>query len=176
MERLKSRGLHVEFLDSARIRREINRSMGFTREEIDTNVRRLGYECRMLNRNGVVTVVTAVSPYRDTRDAVRADVGSFVEVYCRATMEVLMSRDERGLFEKAMRGEIEHVAGVNAPYEEPFKPEVLVNTDVESAEACCEKVVSKLEEMGLVEVVSESAYTADEEEMIKDRLRDLGYL
>ncbi len=176
VERLQSRGLHVEFLNSARIRREINRSLGFTREEIETNLRRLGYECKMLNRNGVVAVVTAVSPYRDVRDAIRADVETFVEVYCRATMEVLMSRDERGLFEKAMRGEIEHVAGVNAPFEEPFKPEVLVNTDVESPEACCDKVIAKLEAMGLIGEMNESAYTADEEEMIKERLRDLGYL
>lgn len=176
VDRMRSRGLNVEFLNSARIRREVNRSLGFTREEIDTNLRRLGYECKLLNRNGVVAVVTAVSPYRDVRDAIRADVGSCVEVYCRATMEALMSRDEQGFFEKAMRGEIQHVAGVNAPFEEPFKPEVLVNTDVESTEACCEKVLTKLEDMGLIEKVSDAAYTADEEEMIKDRLRDLGYL
>jgi adenylylsulfate kinase len=173
---LKDRGFPVEFLNSSRIRREMNRSLGFTRDEIETNLRRLGYECRMLNRNGLVAVVTSVSPYRDVREAIRGEVGAFVEVYCRAPMETLMQRDERGLFEKAMRGEIEHVAGINAPYEEPLKPEVLLNTDVDSMDACHQKVMATLEVLGYIDRMADSAYTADEEEMIKDRLRDLGYL
>ena len=176
VEALHIRGLHVEYLSSSKIRKELNRSLGFTREEIETNLRRLGYECKLLNGNGVVSVVTAVSPYRDVRDALRADIGAFIEVCCRAPMEVLMARDTRRLFERAKAGEIEHVAGVNAPYEEPFKPEVLLNTDSESPEACCAKIVTTLELLKFIEPVEPAAYTADEEEMIKQRLRDLGYL
>jgi adenylylsulfate kinase-like enzyme len=168
--------LHVELLNSAKIRREVNRMLGFTRDEIETNLRRLGYECKLLNRNGVVSVVTAVSPYRDVRDEVRKEIGAFVEVYCRAPMEVLIGRDEQGFFEKAQKGEIQYVAGINAPYEEPLKPEVLLNTDQESSEACCAKTLKTLELLGYVEPYDDSGYTADEEEMIKQRLRDLGYL
>ncbi len=175
-EAIQRRGLHVEVLNSARIRREINRSLGFTREEIEANLRRLGYECKLLNKNGVITVVTSVSPYRDVRDAIREEVGSFVEVYCRAPMEVLIGRDSRGLFEKAKRGEIQCVAGINAPYEEPFKPEILLNTDQDSAEVCCAKSLKTLELLGFLDPYEASGYSADEEEMIKKRLRDLGYL
>ncbi|MFQ5462006.1 MAG: adenylyl-sulfate kinase, partial [Phycisphaerae bacterium] len=112
---LKARGLTVEVLDSGRIRQKLNRTLGFTREEVETNLLRLGYECTMLNRNGVVAVVTAVSPYRDVRDQLRRDIGRFVEVYCRCAMDILMQRGAKTLFEKAQRGEIQHVAGVNAP-------------------------------------------------------------
>lgn len=176
VDALRGRGLRAEFLNSAKIRREVNRSLGFTREAIETNLRRLGYECKMLNRNGVVSVVTAVSPYRDVRDALREEIGGFVEVYCRAPMEVLITRDSRGLFERAQRGEIEHVAGINAPYEEPLKPEVLVNTDVESVESCVAKVMKTLELLDFVDPVEGSGYTPEEEEIIKQRLHDLGYL
>ena len=175
-ERLRERSLRVELLNSARIRRELNRSLGFTREEITTNLKRLGYECRLLNRNGLVAVVTAVSPYRDVREHLRADIGRFVEIYCRAPMEVLLKRDTRGLFEAAQRGEIKHVAGINAPYEEPLKPEVLLNTDQEGPEASTTKVITTLEVLGLIEPVEGSCYTAEESKLIKARLRDLGYL
>lgn len=176
VESLRGRGLSVEFLNSARMRRELNRSLGFSRDEIETNIRRLGYECSMLNRNGLVAVVTAVSPYRDVRDALRKEIGAFVEVYCRAPMEVLLSRDQSGLFKRAQSGEIEHVAGINSPFEEPLKPEVLLNTDTDSPENCCDKVIATLEVLDLIERVERSTYTADEETMIKQRLRDLGYL
>ncbi len=173
---LRQRGCHVEFLNSARIRKEVNRSLGFTREEIETSVQRLGYECLMLNRNGVVAVVTAVSPYRDARDAVRGRLSGLVEVYCRAPMDVLEARDTHGFFARAKRGEIEHVAGVNAPYEEPIKPEVTLDTEAGSVEACTGRVISALEGLRLLEPVERSGYTPEEEEIIRNRLRDLGYL
>ena len=106
----------------------------------------------------------------------RKEIGAFIEVYCRAPMEVLLSRDDSGLFARAQRGEVEHVAGINAPFEEPLKPEVLLNTDTDSPENCCAKVIATLEVLNLIERVEGSTYTADEETMIKQRLRDLGYL
>ncbi len=176
VDRLRERGYQVEFLNSAKIRKELNRSLGFSREEIATNLKRLGYECTMLNRNGLVSVVTAVSPYRDVRDALRADIDRFIEVYCRAPMEVLLQRDERGLFAAAQEGKIKHVAGINAPFEEPLKPEVLLNTDVESLQTCVTKVLSTLELLGVIKPFEESGYTEEETRVIKQRLRDLGYL
>ena len=175
-DRLRQRGLPVEAIDSARLRREINRSLGFTREEVDANVLRLGYECRMLNRNGVVAVASAVSPYRDSRDKVREAIGRFAEVHCRCPMEVLVKRDESGLFERARRGEVHHVAGINAPYEEPLKPEVLLDTDRVGVADAAEKVLATLEVLDLLEKTEGSAYTPEEEEIIRRRLQDLGYL
>ncbi len=187
---LRARGLRVELLDSGRIRQQLNRTLGFTREEVETNLLRLGYECSMLNRNGVVAIVTAVSPYRDVRDRIReqickpttsklalpVSVGGFVEIHCRCPMEVLMNRGARELFEKAQRGEIKHVAGVDVPYEEPLKPEVLLNTDQASIEVCVNQTITTLEVLGRIDKVECSCYTPAEEEMIRRRLQDLGYL
>jgi len=173
---LSMRGLKVEVLDSGRIRQQINRQLGFSREEIETNILRLGYECKLLNRNGVTTIVTAVSPYRDVRDRLREEIGDFIEIHCRCPMEILIKRGAGELFEKAQRGEIAHVAGVNAPYEEPLKPEVLLNTDQLTVEDCVDTTLTTLELLGRIERVEPARYTPDEEEMIRRRLQDLGYL
>lgn len=173
---LKARGLKVEVLDSGRIREQLNRNLGFTREEIETNLLRLGYECKMLARNGVTVIVTAVSPYRDVRDRLRAEVGDFVEVYCRCPMEVLLQRGAAELFAKAERGEIQHVAGANAPYEEPIKPEVLLNTDQLSVEQAVNQTLTTLEILGRIQRTGSAAYTPEEEALIRQRLQNLGYL
>lgn len=175
-EALRARGLTVEVLDSGRIRQQLNRTLGFTREEVETNLLRLGYECKLLNRNGVTAVVTAVSPYRDVRDRLRDQIGEFVEIHCRCPMEVLMRRGAGELFEKARRGEIAHVAGVDAPYEEPLKPEVLLNTDESTVEQSVNKVIATLEVLGRIERVEAACYSPEEEEIIRQRLQDLGYL
>lgn len=173
---LRLHGLAVEVLDSGRIRAQINRSLGFSKEEIEENTMRLAYECKMLNRNGVVAIVGSVSPYREVRDRAREQIDHFVEVYCRCPMEVLMKRDTKGLYEKAQKNEILHVAGVNAPYEEPLKPEVLLNTDYKKVDESALKVMTTLELLGRIERIKGAAYTPAEEEMIRQRLEDLGYL
>ena len=173
---LTARGVNVELLDSGRIRQQLNRTLGFSREEVETNLLRLGYECKMLNRNGVTAIVTAVSPYRDVRNRLRDEIGEFVEVYCRCPMETLTARGAGELMEKAQRGEIKHVAGVNAPYEEPLKPEVLLNTDRQGVDECVAQVVTTLELLGRLKRAESSRYTPQEEKMIRQRLQDLGYL
>ena len=175
-EALQQRGLRVEVLDSGRIRQQVNRHLGFSREEVETNLLRLGYECKLLNRNGVTVIVTAVSPYRDVRDRIRQEVGEFVEVHCRCPMEVLVKRGAGELFERARRGEIEHVAGVNAPYEEPLKPEILLNTDQINIEESVANTIATLEVLGRIERVESACYSPEEEEVIRQRLQDLGYL
>lgn len=173
---LRQRGLRVEVLDSGRIRQQVNRHLGFTRQEVETNLLRLGYECKLLNRNGVTVIVTAVSPYRDVRDRIREEVVEFVEVHCRCPMEVLIKRGAGELFERAQRGEIEHVAGVNAPYEEPLKPEILLNTDQISIEESVANTIATLEVLGRIDRVESACYSPEEEEVIRQRLQDLGYL
>ena len=173
---MQQRGIRVEVLDSGRIRQQVNRHLGFTREEVETNLLRLGYECKLLNRNGVTVIVTAVSPYRDVRDRIREEVVEFVEVHCRCPMEVLIKRGAGELFERAQRGEIEHVAGVNAPYEEPLKPEILLNTDQINIEESVANTIATLEVLGRIERVESACYSPEEEEVIRQRLQDLGYL
>ncbi len=175
-EALQQRGLRVEVLDSGRIRQQVNRHLGFSREEVETNLLRLGYECKLLNRNGVTVIVTAVSPYRDVRDRIREEVVEFVEVHCRCPMEVLIRRGAGELFERARRGEVEHVAGVNAPYEEPLKPEILLNTDQINIEESVANTIATLEVLGRIERVESACYSPEEEEVIRQRLQDLGYL
>ena len=175
-EALRQRGLRVEVLDSGRIRQQVNRHLGFTRQEVETNLLRLGYECKLLNRNGVTVIVTAVSPYRDVRDRIREEVVDFVEVHCRCPMEILIKRGAGELFERAKRGEIEHVAGVNAPYEEPLKPEILLNTDQINIEESVANTIATLEALGRIERVESACYSPAEEEVIRQRLQDLGYL
>ena len=175
-DRLQGRGYTCEVLDSGRLRHKLNRSLGFTREEIETNILRLGYECKLLNRNGVTVIVAAVSPYRDVRDRLREEIGDFVEVHCRCPMEILMQRGAGELFAKARRGEIAHVAGVDAPYEEPLTPEVLLNTDELTVEQSAGKVITTLEVLERIDHMETACYTPEEEQMIRRRLHDLGYL
>ena len=175
-DELRQRQMHLEVLDSGRIRKEINRSLGFSREEITTSMLRLAYECNILNRNGIVTLVVAVSPYRDARDTCRRAIKNFVEVYCRCPMEVLLKRDDTGLFERAKRGQIQHVAGINAPYEEPLNAEVVLDTDRDTIKESVGKVITTLEDLGLISKLEPATYTPEEEETIRRRLEDLGYL
>ncbi len=174
-QRLDTRGFHCEVLDSGRIRQALNRSLGFSREEVETNLLRIGYECKLLNRNGIVAIVAAVSPYRDVRERIKADVERLVEVYCRCPLDVLLQRDTADLLARARRGEVKHVAGINAPYEEPIKPAVTVNTDVDRPETCVDGIVSVLERLGYLPSRPSARYTEDEETIIKERFRDLGY-
>lgn len=175
-DQIVGQGYPCEVLDSGRIREILNRSLGFTREDIEQTLMRIGYECRMLNRNGVIAIVAAVSPYRDLRDRIRGDVRRFVEVHCRCPIEVLLRRDKKGLLARAQRGEVQHVAGINSPYEEPLHPEVVCDTADETPEAGTEKIISTLQVLGYVAETAPAAYTAREEETIKERFRDLGYI
>ncbi|MFQ5414166.1 MAG: adenylyl-sulfate kinase [Phycisphaerae bacterium] len=173
---LRARGRAVEVLDSGRIRARINRSLGFSHDEIEANALRLAYECQLLNRNGVIAIVSAVSPYRAIRDRVRTEIERFVELYCRCPMEVLMKRHASDLFQRAQRGEVQHVAGINAPYEEPLAPEILINTDQLTVEDAVNHVVATLEVLNLIDPVESASYTPEEEAIIRQRLQDLGYL
>lgn len=173
---LRAEGLHAEILDSGRIRREYTRDLGFERSDIEIGLRRIGYECTLLNRNGVVAIVSAVSPFRDLRDSLREKIGRFIEVYCRCPVDVLKQRDEQGLYEAAARGEVTNLAGVNAPYEEPTAPEVLLETDRDSPRACLSRILKAIEDRGYARLRPTAEYSPDDAELIKARLKDFGYM
>lgn len=140
----------VEVLDGDVVRTNLSKGLGFSKEDRDTNIRRIGFVCHLLSRNDVVAIAAAISPYREIRDEIRDQIGSFVEVYCECPIEVLAERDVKGLYKKALAGEIKNFTGVDDPYEAPVSPEVIVHTGAESPEESVARIFSKLEEMSLV--------------------------
>ncbi len=150
---LRDRGLKVEVLDGDVVRTHLTKGLGFSREDRDENVRRVGWVCQVLSRNDVVAIAAIISPYRDVRDEVRAAMGRrFVEVYMEAPLEVLVERDPKGLYRRAMAGEIESFTGVSDPYEPPLDPEVVCHSDGrETAAESAGKVIRTLENLGLLE-------------------------
>lgn len=146
---VSARGLEVEVLDGDAFRAHLGRELGFTRRDRDTNVRRIGYLCQVLKRHRIVTIVAAISPYRNVRDELRAGCeGRFVEVYVKCPLEVLMQRDSKGLYRKAVAGEIQNFTGISDPYEEPLHPEIVVETDWQPPEESRRIIMMTLERLG----------------------------
>ncbi|MEW6732612.1 MAG: adenylyl-sulfate kinase [Acidobacteriota bacterium] len=175
-EELCKRSLRVEILDGDVVRTNLSKGLGFSKEDRDTNIRRIGFVCHLLSRNGVAAISAAISPYRAIRNEVREMIGDFVEVYVRCPLEVCAKRDVKGLYAKAMAGEIPVFTGVSDPYEEPLNPEVIVDSSIEAIDQSVHKILTKLEEMGYVPPKSSEVYTEEEEEEVKRRLEELGYL
>ena len=151
---LRQRGHKVEILDGDVVRTNLSKGLGFSKEDRDTNIRRIGFVCDLLTRNDVVAISAAISPYREIRDEVRGKVGNFVEVFVRCPVPVLAERDVKGLYKKAIAGEIKNFTGVSDPYEEPLNPEVLVESDRETVDQSLDKIIAKLEAMGYVAKLS----------------------
>jgi len=174
---LRERDMKVEVLDGDIIRQNLSKGLGFSKEDRDTNIKRIGFVCKLLARNGVVAIGSAISPYREIRALVRQEIGDFIEVYVQCPLEVLIERDVKGLYKKALSGEIKNFTGISDPYEEPLNPEIVVNTSVESPEESARKIVAKLEDMGWVPSVEDQVvYSQDEKQAVENRLRALGYL
>lgn len=152
---LKARGVKIEVLDGDEVRTNLSKGLGFSKEDRDTNIRRIGYVARLLARNGVGVIVAAISPYKEIRDEVRRDIeangAAFVEVFVKASLETLVQRDVKGLYKKAIAGEIANFTGVSDPYEEPLNPEVLVSSDSETVAESAAKILDHLEENGLIQ-------------------------
>ncbi len=152
---LKARGLKVEQLDGDVVRTHLSKGLGFSKEDRDENIRRIGFVAHLLQRNGVAVVCSAISPYREIRDENRAMIGDFVEVFAKCPIDVLAERDVKGLYKKAIAGEIKNFTGVSDPYEEPLNAEVVIETDKETEDESLAKIVSKLEQLGYLDRVSE---------------------
>jgi adenylylsulfate kinase len=145
----QARGLKTEILDGDVVRQNLSKGLGFSKEDRDLNIRRIGFVANLLTRNGVATICCPISPYKETRDAVRAEIGRFVEVYVNATVdEIAANRDPKGLYEKARRGEITGFTGVDDPYEAPEHPEIVADTMVESPEESLQAVLTGLKRLG----------------------------
>jgi sulfate adenylyltransferase len=150
---LDRRGLVVEYLDGDNVRTHLSKELGFSKEDRDTHIDRVGWVASRLTRQGGAVITAAISPYEATRRAAREmieEVGAFVEVYVKASVEECARRDVKGLYEKAFKGEIKEFTGVSDPYEEPSNAEIVVDTEALSAEESAEQILGKLAELGLV--------------------------
>jgi len=144
-ERLAARGCRLEVLDGDTVRKHLSKGLGFSREDRNENIRRIGFVAGLLTRNGVIALAAAISPYRAVREEVRASIGDFVEVYVNAPLEVCEGRDPKGLYRKARAGQLPAFTGIDDPYEPPLQPEVECRTDRESLEECIAKVLSAID-------------------------------
>jgi adenylyl-sulfate kinase len=143
---LRDRGIKVEVLDGDVVRTNLSKGLGFSKEDRDTNIRRIAFVADLLSRNGVVAITAAISPYREIRDEAREMMGGrFIEIFVKASVEECARRDVKGLYEKAFKGEIKEFTGVSDPYEEPLNPELVCDTEAETPEESAAKVIAYLE-------------------------------
>jgi len=147
-ERLKKQGFKVERLDGDTVRKGLTSDLGFSKKDRDENIKRVTFVAKLLTRNDVIVLATFVSPYRERRQLTRDEIGSFMEVYVRCSLEECMKRDIKGMYRKAMAGEIKDFTGVDDPYEEPESPELILDTDNETVEESAEKVLEKMKSLG----------------------------
>ena len=173
---LERRGHGVEVLDGDVVRTHLCKGLGFSREDRDENIRRIGFVAKLVSRHGAIVITAAISPYRSIRDEVRASMENFVEVYVNTPLEVCIRRDVKGMYKKALAGELKHFTGIDDPYEPPLNPELVIQTDKETPSASSGRILAGLEQMGLIERTSEITYSSEEESRIRTRLIALGYL
>jgi adenylylsulfate kinase len=147
---LRQRRCLVEVLDGDIVRQHLTKGLGFSKEDRDENIRRIGFVAHLLSRNGVIVLVSAISPYREVRQEVKQKIGDFIEVYVNAPLDVCEQRDVKGLYKKARAGEIKNFTGIDDPYEAPVKPEVECHTNIESEAESASKVLQTLEAFGYV--------------------------
>lgn len=172
-QRMKARGRNIEILDGDIVRTHLSKGLGFSREDRDTNIKRIAFVCGLLTRNGVICISAAIAPYREAREWARKEVGNFVEVYVKCPIDVCRQRDVKGLYKLVDEGKIKGFTGVDDPYEEPEHPELVVETDKETIEESVARIFAKLEELGYLE--PEEAHE-EETRVVADRLAALGYL
>ena len=172
-QHLKALGRNVEVLDGDIVRTHLSKGLGFSREDRDTNIKRIGFVCGLLTRNGVVCISAAIAPYHEARDWARKEIGNFVEVYVKCPIEVCRQRDVKGLYKLVDEGKIKNFTGVDDPYEEPVHPELIIETDKETVEESVTRIFARLTELGYLE--SEESHE-DESKVVVERLAALGYL
>lgn len=147
---LRARGYSVELLDGDIIRQHLTKGLGYSKEDRDENIRRIGFVAQLLTRNGVIVLVAVISPYREIREEVKKRIRDFIEVYVNAPLEVCEQRDPKGLYKKARAGEIRNFTGIDAPYEPPFHPDVECRTAEETVEDSIQKVLQYMEASGYI--------------------------
>lgn len=158
-QRLKHHGRNVEILDGDTVRTHLSHGLGFSREDRDTNIKRIAFVCSLLTRNGVACISAAISPYREARAWARQEIRHFVEVYVKCPLHVCRQRDVKGLYRLVDEGKITHFTGVDDPYEAPEHPELVIETDKETIEESVQRIVARLIELGYLDTTLEDRRT-----------------
>ena len=172
-QRLRNHGVKVEVLDGDVVRTHLSKGLGFSREDRDTNIKRIAFVCSLLTRNGVICISAAISPYRDARTWARNEIGNFVEVYVKCPIDVCQERDVKGLYKLVAEGKMKNFTGIDDPYEEPLHPELVVETDKETVEESVARILAKLEELGYLEP---GAYSQHDSTVVAEGMTTRGYL
>jgi adenylyl-sulfate kinase len=154
--RLRARGARVELIDGDVVRTLLCRGLGFEKDDRQENIRRIGFVCELLSRNGVIAIAAAISPYRACRDELRSRIENFIEIHMYCPLDVLVERDVKGLYKKALAGEIPHFTGISDPYEPPLAPEITIDSSRESLEESVAPILRVLEERGIIAPQRES--------------------
>ena len=147
-QKLKSKNYKVERLDGDIVRKSLSRDLGFSQEDRNKNIERITFVAKLLTRNGVIVITSFISPYRKIRQHARQEIGNFIEVYVKCPVEVCKKRDVKGMYEKALNGQIQDFTGVSHPYEEPENPEVTLDTENDTSEQNIQKILQKLQNLG----------------------------
>lgn len=177
--KLREIGMKVESLDGDVIRTNLSKGLGFSKEDRDLNVLRVGFVCDLLTRNGVVVIASLISPYEEIRQKNRALIGNYIEVHVATPIDECANRDPKGLYKKAYAGEIKGFTGIDDPYEDPVNPEIVLDTLNNTPEQCADIVIKYMIEKGYLpsgERSEDSVYSEEEEAEVKKRLEDLGYI
>ena len=159
-QELRRRGLNVEILDGDEVRTNLSKGLGFSKEDRDTNIKRIGYVCKLLTRNGVVAISAAISPYREVRDYNRQQIGNFIEIYVTCSIEELTRRDVKGLYKKALAGEIRNFTGISDPYEAPVNPEITIDSEQEREPESVKHILEYLEQHEWIPAIHSPQATA----------------
>lgn len=154
--RLRATGARVEVIDGDIVRTKLCRGLGFSKSDRQENISRIGFVCELLSRNGVIAIAAAISPYRACREELRSRIDNFIEIYMQCPVEVLVERDVKGLYKKALAGEIPHFTGISDPYEPPSAPEVVVDSSKDGLEDSVASILRVLKERGIILAQRES--------------------
>jgi adenylyl-sulfate kinase len=173
---LRRRGLKVERLDGDTVRESLTKDLGFTKEDRDANIDRVTFVAKLLTRNDVAVLCSFISPYRHRRAQSRAEIGSFVECFVDCPLETCIERDVKGLYRRAIAGEIENFTGISDPYEPPDDPEILVRTAEQTIEESLGVILQRLMELGHLEPAEDEVYSDEDAAAVEERLRALGYI
>ena len=180
---LRGRGLAMENLDGDELRKNLHPDLGFSREDRSLNNRRTAFICKLLNRNGISVVNAMITPFRESQQKAREIIepeGRFVLIYVKCSVEGAAERDPKNLYEQAREGKIEKFTGINHPFQEPHNPDIVVDTEGQSADECVTHILRRIEELDVIDDETEGDYSFNlsrtEEDKIKDRLSDLGYI
>jgi adenylyl-sulfate kinase len=150
-------GARVEVLDGDLVRTTVCKGLGYSKEDRDENIRRVGFLCEWFSRRGVIAIAAAISPYRAIRDEIRARTPKFIEVYAKCPINVLSARDVKGIYRKALAGDIKHFTGIDDPYEEPLRPDVTVDSSRETPEESLERILNVLCDKGVIRATLQRA-------------------